>query len=131
MTYRSVHTYYDRDVTAREYHMRVPESGGSPQARVAELLGGLVHPEDAGAHDEFLAGLLGRLAPFLERVQQMHAPSGPLGTRWHDGCVEFDTPEDYVIVLPLDQITRIEFGPLQDISDELYRMTMQKHRERR
>lgn len=39
----------------------------------------------------------------------------PLGTRWHDGCVECETPAGDLVLIPLAAVARITLGPIHEL----------------
>jgi len=95
-----------------EYEIVVPELAGPVD--LEQLLRG--HPED---QSEDPTGPAAQMAEYLRRVVPMFSPPGrlelvPAGTRWHDGCVAFDTVDGRTIVMPLDRITHLECGPVRE-----------------
>lgn len=76
------------------------------------------HPEDLPR--DAPGGMGAEIAEYMRRLAPMFAPLGrlelvPAGTRWHNGCVEFDTTDHRTVVLPLDHVLSLELTDVREV----------------
>lgn len=87
------------------------------------VLGALApHPEDREAEPEpdsphaVMREYVRQLAPLVDRMTGVQLSRVPLGTRWHDGCVECETPAGDLVLIPLAAVARITLGPIHELT---------------
>ncbi len=121
MKIRTVTVFYGPGrLSAWPFTMVVPDySGVDPD----QVLGGLLagpHPEDREAEPEpdsaqaVMREYVRQLAPLFHQMSTAQLTRIPLGTQWHDGCVEFLTTTGDVVVIPLSAVARILLGPIRE-----------------
>jgi hypothetical protein len=100
---------------AHEFPTVVQDAQGASKAALIEQVM-RQHPEDP-VEAQGAQALQAWLGPIIEAAQQM--ASGPPGTRWHNGCVEFELPTGETRVYAVGALQSVSLGPPYEATPEV------------